>query len=84
MVFDGEMTPWPKEKPLPASETLSMMLRSVFVRTHDPKSEALQELVYKGILELTVKGKNVMKLPVRKGMMVNLPATVRPKPIEQR
>lgn len=84
MVFDGEMTPWPKEKPLPDSETLSIMLRSVFVRTHDPKSEAFQELVYKGILELTVKGKDVMKLPVRKGMSVNLPAKVRPKPIQQR
>jgi len=84
MVFDGEMTPWPKEKPLPASETLSILLRSVFVRTNDPKSEALQELVYKGILELTVKGKDVMTLPVRKSMKVKLPAAVRPKPIQQR
>ena len=84
MLFDGEMTAWSKEKPLPHSETLSIMLRSVFVRTHDPKSEAFQELVYKGILELIVKGKDVMKLPVHKGICVNLPAKVRPKPIQLR
>lgn len=84
MVFDGEMTPWPKEKPPPTSETLSIMLRSVFVRTKDSKSETLQELVYKGILELTVKGKDLMKLPVRKGMSLTIPATAKPKPVERR
>jgi hypothetical protein len=82
MVFDGEMIPWPKEKPLPNSETYTILLSSVFVRTQNTKSETLQELVYKGILELTVEGKDVIKLPMGKKTSLNL-SSVRSKPFKQ-
>lgn len=80
MVFDGKMTRWPTEKPLPNSQTYSIQLRSVFVRTQDQKVETLQQMVYEGVLELTVQGKNVMELPVRKGVRFDVPAIVKPKP----
>ncbi len=37
MVFDGEMTLWPKETPLPSSQSYSLMLRNVLVQTEDAK-----------------------------------------------
>ncbi len=64
MVFDGEMTPWPKEKPLPRSQTYSLAMHSVFVRTEDRKTEGMQQLIYKGILEIGVVTKRVVDVPI--------------------
>ena len=64
MVFDGKMTPWPSGKSLPHSNTYHILVRRIFVRTSNIKSEALQQLIYSGILELTIKGEKMMILPV--------------------
>jgi restriction endonuclease len=64
MVFDGEMRQWPKDRDLPSTESYSILLKSVFIKTENPKSRVLQGLIYNGVLELAVKGKDVMKLPV--------------------
>lgn len=65
MVFDGKMTPWPKEKPLPLTQSLSILIKSVFIKTSDPKSQEIQGLIYNGVMVMDVKGNNVMKLPIK-------------------
>jgi hypothetical protein len=36
----------------------------VFIKTENPKSQAVQGLSCNGVLEMAVKGKDVVKLPV--------------------
>lgn len=65
MVFDGGMTPWPKEKPLPLTQSLSILIKSVFIKTSDPKSQEIQGLIYNGVMVVDLTGNNVMKLPIK-------------------
>jgi hypothetical protein len=64
MVFDGVMVPWPKEQAIPLSRSLSLLVKSEFVRTQNANSEKLHELIYKGIFEVKVAGSEVLQLPV--------------------
>jgi hypothetical protein len=79
MVFDGALTPWPKEKPLPLTPSYSIMIRSVFVKTENPNSRALQGLIYDGAFWLSVKGAEVMNLPVKSTYAVKV-ESAKPKP----
>lgn len=80
MVFDGEMVPWPKEKPLPPTETYSILLNSVFVKSQNVNAQTLQGLIYKGIFTITVTNKNVMKLPVKNPLSLRLGSALKAKP----
>jgi hypothetical protein len=62
MVFDGALTPWPKEKPLPSRQSHSIIIRSVFVKAENPDSRALQEIIYRGAFDLSAKGSEVMNI----------------------
>ena len=64
MVFDGALTPWTKEKKLPSTQTLSIIIRSVFVKTEHPNNRALQDVIYRGTFGLSVQGNEVMSLPI--------------------
>jgi hypothetical protein len=65
MVFDGALTPWPKERPLPSTQSHSIIIRSVFVKTENPNSRAFQEIIYRSTFDLSVKGSEVMNIPVK-------------------
>jgi hypothetical protein len=82
MVFDGAVTPWPKEKPTPPSESYSILVKSVFVKTQNAKNQILQGLIYKGIFEITVKGKDVLKLPIGGGQALKLGPVSKPRPFK--
>ena len=64
MVFDGAITPWPVEKPLPPSKSLSLLVKSVFVQSQNPNSQKLHSLIYNGAFVISVAGKEVMHLPI--------------------
>lgn len=64
MVFDGEMREWPEDGGLPSTGSYSILLKSVFIKTENLKSQLLQGPIYNGILQMTVTGEDVMKLPI--------------------
>lgn len=64
MVFDGEMREWPEDRGLPYSESYSILLKGIVIKTEDPKVQLLQASIYNGILVMAVTGKDVMKLPI--------------------
>jgi hypothetical protein len=84
MVFDGEMVPWPKEKPLPPTETYSILLKSVFVKSQNVNAQTLQGLIYKGVFEITVTNKNVIRLPVKSPFALKLGSVLKAKPLKTR
>jgi hypothetical protein len=54
----------PSRSSCPPTESYSILLKSVFIKTENPKSQAVQGLSCNGVLEMAVKGKDVVKLPV--------------------
>ena len=79
MVFDGVMTPWPLDKPLPPTESYSILMKSVFVKSQNANALALQGLIYNGVFEITVKGHDIMKLPVNNISLLKLGKGSKPK-----
>ena len=55
---------WPVDKGLPSTESYSILLKSVFIKTEDPKSQLLQRSLYNGIMVMTVTGKEGIMLPM--------------------
>jgi hypothetical protein len=82
MVFDGATTPWPKENPMPPSESYSILVKSVFVKTQNAKNQIFQGLIYNGIFEITVKGKDVIKLPIGGGQALKIGPASKPRPFK--
>ena len=64
MVFGGDFTPLLKSSPPPHSKTLSVRLKTTHVKTSDPKSEKMAELLHNGVLELSVAHQSVTELPI--------------------
>ncbi len=67
MVFDGQMRQWPKDRAVPSTESYSLLIKSVFIKTENTKSQMLQGLIYNGVMAMDVKGKDVLKLPIGRG-----------------
>ena len=57
-----------------------MLLKSVFIKTENPKSQAVQGLSCNGVLEMAVKGKDVVKLPVKSIYAVKVDLAFGPTP----
>jgi hypothetical protein len=70
----------PSRSSCPPTESYSILLKSVFIKTENPKSQAVQGLSCNGVLEMAVKGKDVVKLPVKSTYAVKVDLAFRPTP----
>lgn len=64
MIFDGELIPASDTRKFAPARTTCVLMKSTYIHTRDPKTIAIHDCIYRGILEVTLTGKNLIKLPL--------------------
>lgn len=57
-------------------------MKSVFVKSQNANTQAFHGLVYNGVIEISVKMENLMKLPVKNQSALKLGAPSKAKPFK--